>query len=204
MKTIASSLFIFFLLVNFAYAQNIVEINVEGNVRIDKPTILSVVKEKTNTPLDIKAVNEDIKNIYNLGFFETVTANVTNTSNGVILTFNVKEKPAIRFVKFEGNKMFKDEELYKVCKVKEYQILSKKNLQESVAAIVGFYASKGIYLTNVSYKLEPVEGNRVDIVFDIREGKKTFVHKINIIGNKHINTSEILDVMKNHEKYGPY
>jgi outer membrane protein insertion porin family len=204
MKTIASFLFIFFLLVNFAYAQNIIEINVEGNVRIDKPTILSVVKEKTNTPLDIKAVNEDIKNIYNLGFFETVAANVTNTSNGVILTFNVKEKPAIRFVKFEGNKKFKDEELYKVCKVKEYQILSKKNLQESIAAIVGFYASKGIYLTNVSYKLEPVEGNRVDIVFDIREGKKTFVHKINIIGNKHIKTSEILDVMKNHEKYGPY
>ncbi|HEX13610.1 MAG TPA: hypothetical protein ENO40_03890, partial [Desulfurella acetivorans] len=165
MKIIFSSLFIFFVLINFAYAQNIVEINVEGNVRIDKPTILSVVKEKTNTPLNLEAVNEDIKNIYNLGFFETVSAKIKNVAGGVILTFDVKEKSAIRFVKFEGNKMFKDEELYKVCKVKEYQILSKKNLQESVAAIVGFYASKGIYLTNVSYKLEPVPGNRVDVVF---------------------------------------
>ncbi|MGC8705880.1 MAG: outer membrane protein assembly factor BamA, partial [Desulfurella sp.] len=204
MKIIFSSLFIFFVLINFAYAQNIVEINVEGNVRIDKPTILSVVKEKTNTPLNLEAVNEDIKNIYNLGFFETVSAKIKNVAGGVILTFDVKEKSAIRFVKFEGNKMFKDEELYKVCKVKEYQILSKKNLQESVAAIVGFYASKGIYLTNVSYKLEPVPGNRVDVVFQIREGKKTFIHKINIIGNHHIKTSEIFDVMKNHEKYGPY
>ncbi|MGC8502157.1 outer membrane protein assembly factor BamA [Desulfurella sp.] len=204
MKTIISFLLIFLFLVDFAYAQNIVEINVEGNVRIDKPTILSVVKEKTNSPLNIKAVNEDIKNIYNLGFFETVSANIKNVADGVILTFNVKEKPSIRFVKFEGNKMFKDEELYKVCKTKEYQILSKKNLQESVAAIVGFYAAKGIYLTNVSYKLEPVSGNRVDVVFQIREGKKTFIHKINIIGNKHIKTSDILDVMKNHKKYGPY
>ncbi len=204
MKTVISFLLFFLLLTSFAYAQNIVEINVEGNVRVDKPTILSVVKEKTNSPLNIKDVNEDIKNIYNLGFFETVSAKITNVSGGVILTFVVKEKPAIRFIKFEGNKMFKDEALYKVCKVKEYQILSTKKLQESVAAIVGFYASKGVYLTNVSYKLEPVSENRVDVVFNIREGKKTFIHKINIIGNKHIKTDDILDVMKNHKKYGPY
>ncbi len=198
-----SVLFLFFIYFS-AFSAPIVSISVKGNVRSDKATILNVVKSKVGSEFNLKVVDEDIVNIYRLGFYKTISAIVQNEANGYALTFKVLEKPSIRFIIFEGNDKISDKKLQKALKIKPYNILNKDLIKQTINQIMGMYASKSMYLTRVTYKLKPVKNNRVDVEFDIKESKEIIVRDINIIGNRHIDDGDLLDKIVNHRKKGPY
>lgn len=203
-KRFVALLLAFLFLSASSFAQQIVSIKVEGNVRTDKETILSVINSKVGEQLNIKTVDSDILNIYDLGFYKTVSAYAEETNGGDILIFKVKEKPSVRYIMFEGNEEISDKKLQKALKIKPYNILNKKLIEETINNIIGMYASKKRYLTSVSYTLKKVPGNRVDIIFHIKESKEGVIRDINIIGNKHISTSELEEGLSNHVKKGPY
>ncbi len=200
-------IFMFMVLcAGYVYASDvrISSVNVDGVLRTDKPTVLSAVKTKPGSEFDINLIDQDIINIYKLGFYKSVSASIDEKDGKYQLIFTVKEKPSIRFVTFKGNDEVKDKDLAKVCSAKSYRILTTSMLDKSVFSMMGLYASKGLYLTHIDYKIKPVENNRADVVFEIKESKKTYIKNIRILGNKHIDTSDILDVMKNHRKNAPY
>ncbi len=204
MKKLSIYTFIFFLFSIPALAQQIISIKVEGNLRTDKETVLSVVNSKVGNELNPKTIDEDILNIYSLGFYKTVSAWIDETSVGDILIFKIKEKPSVRYIMFEGNEEISDKKLQKTLKIKPYNILNKKLIEETINNIIGMYAAKSRYLTSVSYTLKKAPGNRVDIVFHIRESKEGVIRDLNIIGNKHISISDLENGLSNHVKKGPY
>ncbi len=199
-----SAVLILLLFAAPAFAEQIISIKVEGNLRTDKETIMSVVTTKVGEKLDLKKIDQDILNIYDLGFYKTVEALVDHTTNGDILIFKVTEKPSVRYIIFEGNHEISDKKLQKALKIKPYNILNKKLIDETINNILGMYASKSRYLTKVSYTLKKVPGNRVDIVFHIKESKEGVIRDINIIGNKHLSIDELEEGLSNHVKKGPY
>ncbi|WP_025270500.1 outer membrane protein assembly factor BamA [Hippea sp. KM1] len=188
----------------FALSTPVISIRIEGNLRTDKETIKSAINTKTGDEFSIKKIDDDILNIYSLGFYRTVSASATEGAGGIILTFRVKEKPSVRYIMFKGNDEISDKKLQKALKIKPYNILNKKLIEETISNIMGMYASKGMYLTKINYTLKKVPGNRVDVIFHIRESKETVIRDINIIGNKHIDTDDLEDGLKNHIKKGPY
>ncbi len=204
MKKLSISIAIFFLFSLPTLAQQIISIKVEGNLRTDKETVLSVVNSKIGSKPNPKTIDEDILNIYSLGFYKTVSAWIDETSVGDVLIFKVKEKPSVRYIMFEGNEEISDKKLQKALKIKPYNILNKKLIEETINNIIGMYAAKSRYLTSVSYTLKKVPGNRVDIVFHIKESKEGVIRDINIIGNKALSTSDLESGLSNHVKKGPY
>ncbi len=196
--------FFIFLSAIDSFAKPIVSIDVKGTVRSDKATVLNVVKSRVGEEFNIKRVDKDILNIYHLGFYRTVSAILQDESGGYRLIFKVKEKPSVRFITFVGNKEISDKKLMKVLKIKPYNILNRSLIEQSIGAMMGLYAAKGMYLTRITYKLKPVKNNRVDIVFHIRESKEVVIRDVNVIGNKHIPTDELIDDLANHRKKGPY
>jgi len=184
-------------------AKTITSVNIEGTMRTDKATVLSVINSKPGKDFNLKTVDDDIKNIYKLGFYKTVQASI-DEQNGLILTYTVKEKPSVRFITFVGNEELSDKKLQKALKIKGYNILNKDLINQTINQIMGMYASKGMFLTRVTYKIKPTNKNRVDIEFDIKESKETTVREINIIGNKHVDEDKLKDNLKNHVKKGPY
>ena len=198
-----SVLFIFFIYCS-AFSKPIVSINVKGNVRSDKATILSVVKSKVGSEFNLKVADRDIVNIYKLDFYRTVSLLLNERNGGYELIFDVKEKPSVRFITFDGNDEISDKKLQKALKIKPYNILNKNLIQETINQIMGMYASKSMYLTRITYRLKPVKNNRVDVEFDIKESKEVIVRDINIIGNRHIEGDDLLDKIANHRKKGPY
>ncbi len=186
------------------FAKPILSIEVKGTLRSDKATVLSVVKSKVGSEFNLKTVDSDIKHIYSLGFYKTISAIVQNEGNGYKLIYKVVEKPSVRFITFKGNDEISDKKLEKALKIKPYNILNKNLINQTINQMMGMYASKNMYLTRITYKIKPVKNNRVDIEFDIKESKKTVVRDVNIIGNKHINTNALLSNLSNHRKKGPY
>ncbi len=205
MKKIVKLIVLFVLIFSVnAFSKTIVSIGVEGTVRSDKATVLSVVKSKVGTNINLKTIDEDIKNIYALGFYKTVSAIVKNQEGGYELIYKVVEKPSVRFITFVGNDEISDKKLQKALKIKPYNILNKNLINQTINQMMGMYASKSMFLTRIAYKIKPVENNRVDIEFDIKESKETVIRDVNVIGNRHINTDDLLDDLSNHRKKGPY
>lgn len=196
------SLFLSLSLTRIGFCQeNIIRIDIEGNRRIETDLIRINLSAKVGDPLSQETVSNDIKKIYKLGFFDDVSAEVEKTPEGVILIYNVKEKPVVVDLRIKGNKKIKTDEILKVIGVKEGRIIELEKVKMSAAAIKKLYLDKGYVAAEVNYDIEPKTEGTVGVTFDIKEGKKAFIKEVIIVGNKAIKTKKIKGVMQTKPKW---
>src|SRR3989304_4492758 len=170
------SLFLSLSLTRIGFCQeNIIRIDIEGSRRIETDLIRINLSAKVGDPLSQETVSNDIKKIYKLGFFDDVSAEVEKTPEGVILIYNVKEKPVVVDLRVKGNKKIKTDEILKVIEVKEGRIIELEKVKMSAAAIKKLYLDKGYVAAEVNYDIEPKTEGTVGVTFDIKEGKKAFI-----------------------------
>ena len=67
-------------------------IDIAGNQRVEEDAIRIHITQQPNQPLDQAAVDADIKSIYRMGFFESVTAQVEQQAARNVLVYRVKER----------------------------------------------------------------------------------------------------------------
>src|SRR5579864_8081854 len=85
-------------------APKVVSVSVSGNVHVPTERILSVVKTKEGDPFDEKTVQEDLANIFALGYFtDQVPPEIRQRPDGIAITFRVIENPVITQILFQGN-----------------------------------------------------------------------------------------------------
>ena len=70
-----------------------VEIRIEGNERIEDAAILPNISSKIGDTFIPKAISEDLKAVYQMGYFDDVRVRTVDVANGKVVTFQVKEKP---------------------------------------------------------------------------------------------------------------
>ena len=80
-------IFIYLLLSTSLRSEIIDEINVEGNQRISKDTIIMFADVSIKDELSDKDLNEILKKLYNTNFFDLVSVKIINK----ILTIKVKK-----------------------------------------------------------------------------------------------------------------
>ncbi len=180
--------------------KKVLEIRVAGNLRVDEEVILSKVGVKTGEYLDPAQIREDIKNIYKLGYFEDVKADLQEKDQGLILTYLVQEKPVIREIVFEGNKAISDSDLQKVVELKPLSVLNLKEIDRAAETIKALYQSRGYYHTRVIPEIKSLTGRRVKVVFQIAEGHKLYIKKIDFAGNKAFSDSKLKKLLSVSEK----
>lgn len=196
------SLFLSLSLTRIGFCQeNIIRIDIEGSRRIETDLIRINLSAKVGDPLSQETVSNDIKKIYKLGFFDDVSAEVEKTPEGVILIYNVKEKPVVVDLRVKGNKKIKTDEILKVIEVKEGRIIELEKVKMSAAAIKKLYLDKGYVAAEVNYDIEPKTEGTVGVTFDIKEGKKAFIKEVIIVGNKALKTKKIKGVMQTKPKW---
>ena len=77
-------------------APTISAIKVEGNVRSDRQAILRIMRTKANSALERSTLSEDIKRIYQLGFYADIQMVLRQEDGQQFLVVQVVEKPSIR------------------------------------------------------------------------------------------------------------
>ncbi len=162
----------------------IIEIKVEGNRRVEIELIQLNITSKVGDQLSTASVREDVKKIYNIGSFEDVTAEIDRTTQGIILVYKVKEKPIVSDLRIRGNKDEKSDKILEVVTVKEGRIIDLNIVKKSQEAIGQLYSEKGLIGTVVDYDIEPEGDGTVSVTFNIKEGKKAYIKKVVFIGNE--------------------
>jgi outer membrane protein insertion porin family len=180
--------------------ERVQRIEVKGNRRIEKDAIMGVMQTREGDLLSPLRLQQDLKAIYKMGYFTDVKFELTDTPQGRILVVVVEEKPAIRSVTVQGNRKIKKDKLLEAMAIKSLTVASEAVIKEAVEKGLKEYREKGYYNARITYRLEPVTPNEVNLVFTVDEGGKILVKEIKFEGNANVKSSEIKKVMETKEK----
>jgi outer membrane protein insertion porin family len=178
-----------------AVAQSASSIVVEGSRRVEADTIRSYFKPGPGGRLGPEQEDEALKALLTTGLFADVRIN--HTGGRIVVT--VVENPVINRVAFEGNKKAKDEQLTAEVQSKPRGTLSRPTVQADVQRIIEIYHRSGRFDVSVDPKIIELPNNRVDLVFEIKEGDKTGVKDIQFVGTHAYSSGRLKDVIKTSE-----
>lgn len=162
---------------------NVIEIR--GNKIISEDKIMEAIFSRIGDILIEEKVSSDIKAIYAMGYFEDVSASFEPYAKGTKIIFNVIENPKVAGISFEGNSVYKSDELVALMKIKVGEILNYKMLQEDIQAINDYYHKNGYTIARIAdvstdpktkvLKLKIIEGLIESIALEGNELTRNYV-----------------------------
>ena len=155
-------------------------LEVEGTQRIQPATVAEIAGIPRGEPVGAARVNEAVQNLQNSGLF----AEVEVIPRGDTLLVRVEELPTINRVAFEGNDRLSDEELQQVVQSRSRRVFSAAQAEADAAAIAEGYRQQGRVAATVTPRIIRRSDNRVDLVFEIAEGRVTEIERISFVGNR--------------------
>ena len=96
----------------------------------------------------------------------------------------------------EGNKKIKTKKILEALDIKPYTTASEAAIKEAINKVKALYREKGYYEADISYKLEPITPNEVNLVLVVDEKGKLYVKEINFEGNRAFTDKQLRNVME--------
>ncbi|MEL7487863.1 MAG: outer membrane protein assembly factor BamA [Pseudomonadota bacterium] len=179
-----------------APAPVIQNIAVRGNQRIEGETIASYLVVAPGDRADPQLLDLGLKTLFNTGLFSDVSLAM---QPGDILLIEVKENPIVNRVILDGNKRVKEDKITEEIQLAARSVFTKSKVQADVQRIIEVYRSTGRFAATVTPKVKILEQNRVDVIYEIDEGPKTGVAKVNFVGNEIYTDAELRGVLLTKE-----
>jgi len=177
----------------------IVDIKVLGLKKVDPEAILGKLKLKVNDQFSADTesfIAKDIKTVFAMGLFDDISVEKEVLPQGIVLKYNITEKPSITEIVYEGNSDIKKEDLEEASGIKAFEIVNASKIQDAVEKLQKFYEEKGFFLAKIESRVEAIVPNESSrLVFNIVENEKVKVKKISFIGNKQLKDGFLKDRM---------
>ena len=175
------------------YVKNI---EVSGLERVEKSTVISYLNLRKNSNVSQEELDYAFKNLYNTGLFSDIDFDISSKN---VLKINVKENPIIGQRAFDGNDKISDKVLEGEVQLGPRSIYDKAKVQQDVQRILDVYRKTGRYSVTVEPKIIEHEENRVDLIYEIDEGKAATIDKINFLGNTHYSSTDLQEAITSKE-----
>ncbi len=172
---------------NMFNGEPIGDIRIEGTQRIEPETVRSYMQLNPGDPFAADRIDKALKNLFATGLF----ADVSFRREGNTLVVKVVENPIINEIAFEGNDHLDTKDLMNEIQEKPRTVLTQSRVQADVQRILNLYRRSGRFGATVDPKIIKLDQNRVNLVFEIKEGSRTEVRKISFVGNKSFSDSEL-------------
>lgn len=203
-------LFLFFLFIlnvaelipAFIYAEEMPLINaieIQGLKRIDESAVKAKITQKVGEPISQEKTNEDIKSIFKIGYFEDVRAEIEPFEGGIKLIYVVKEKPTIVKIDLQGNEEFDDSKLKEKLTITTGAIADAVLIQDNANKLRMFYEEEGYWLSRIVPVIKKIGPDEVSLTYQIQEGPKIKIKRINFEGNKAMSAGKIKKAMETKE-----
>ena len=188
--------FLFYLSLTPLFAEVVEKIEIQGNERISKETILLFSKTNIKDDLNSNDINEILKSLYDSNFFLDVSVEFKSK----ILTILVDENPIIENITYNGIKS----KTLKEKITKDLKLLSRSSyneilLNEDKKRIKLSLKDSGYYFSNIDIELAELADKKVNIIFDINLGPKAKIKKITFIGDKKFKDGKLRSLIVSEE-----
>ena len=166
--------------------QRIGPITIQGNKRIESPAIRSRLTLKEGERFTPERIREQIRALYQMGYFEDVRVETEPKAGGVAVIFVVAEKPFVTDILFDGNDDLKDEKLTEKLTVRTQSFLDQQQIKDSVERLRQLYEDEGHFSARIVPVIKSLDGERKSLTFFIKEGPKARIKTVALDGAKSI------------------
>ena len=171
-------------------------IAVTGNKRIESGTIASYMLVQPGDRFDAERIDRSLKTLFATGLFKDVTI----TRDGSALVVKVVENPIINRILFEGNHKSGDDVLKPLLELRPRAVFTPELAQADRQKILDAYAKKGRFGATVTPKIIRLADNRVDVLFEISEGRLTLVSHIGFVGNHAFGEDRLREIVSTRQQ----
>jgi outer membrane protein insertion porin family len=188
----------------FASSQQIVEeVDIQGNRRLRDEDLLYYIRTRRGDVYDPAALERDLRELLSLNFFDKAETRVLTepgVRGGVNVIFQVKEWPIIRDLQFKGAKAITESDILKEFREKRVGI-SKEAVYDPVKARAGtrvlreMLASRGYPNAEVSIAEEEVSATSIAVTYNIEQGSRSRIVRIDFEGNEKFSDDELRDAL---------
>jgi len=185
----------------------IMQIELEGIEQKETEKVRKLVTLGEGQILNFKRIQETRNRILDFyhrkGFFssqvEISQTSLEESKCKILIVIEKKERVKIAEVMIEGNFHLFRERILSLLKTKPGQYFDERKLREGMQRVIDRYQKRGYYFA--SFKEPQIEfferrGKRVNIALEIEEGKRIFVSEVNVEGNEHLSSLQILKILK--------
>jgi outer membrane protein insertion porin family len=176
-------------------------VNIKGNRRVDQGAIRIHIKSESGQRLDPARVDQDLRAIYAMGFFDDVSAEVDESGRTAVLSYVVKERPYIASVQVEGGDELKPEEVEAALKVRARTIYDPEKVRRGVEDAKRLYEEKGYLDVSITPEMRTAPDGDIDLVYKVEQGEPVRVGDIEFEGNNNLSSRELRGVMQTKEKW---
>lgn len=177
------------------------DISFEGNRRTKPESILSTITLRAGQTISTEQIDEAIQQIYRMGRFSDVAAEMLDVDGANILKFHLIERPLVRNIRFEGNDELTTDRLQGVIAIKVPDIYDPFEVEKSIKAIKTEYVKDGYYAAEVTADGHVNADNEALVTFRIKEGSLVRIKSIRFAGNSVFDADELKDSMDTQEKW---
>ena len=171
------------------------KITVQGAERIEPGTVSSYLPIAVGDTVDAARLDLAIKTLQRTDLFQDVAIDVVGNE----LIVKVIENPIINQVIFEGNSSLSNDKLRDEINLHPRSIFTRAHVQSDVQKMVELYRRSGRISAQITPKVVELPQKRVDLVFEINEGPKTGILRVNFLGNKAFADGALRDVVVTKE-----
>ncbi len=202
LKKVLLTLFLLSLAV-LAVAQDlrVSDVQIEGVIRVENSVVLAEISIEPGDLVSPEDIDRAMQNIFKLGYFDDISAEMTEVQGAKILTFVVHELPLIRKIEFSGNDKLKEEKLRPLLTMRTPSIYNRSKIEASVLQIKNLYIEDGYYAAKIKPDLQVDDKNEATLIFEVVEGKKVLIQDISFIGNTAFDKDELIDKMETKERW---
>jgi outer membrane protein insertion porin family len=199
----------------------------QGNQSVIEPqTYLYYIQQKASVPsqgqwvtyndASEKTIQEDFHRLWNTNFLDNLFIDVSdykfpNGTIGKIVTYNMEERQRVKIVDYVGSKKVEVSKIDEKLKDASAQIrldsFIDPGLVRKVEGIVrDMLREKGFQFANVTHDIKEIPGGPklIHITFNMDEGPKVKIRKIEFTGNKVISSGTLKRQLKENKENGPF
>lgn len=171
------------------------DIKVEGLQRVDAGTVFASIPVKVGDTYNDDHGAAAIRSLFNLGVFQDVRIDVR--SNEMVIV--VQERPTINAVEVNPGKQFNKATL--LAGLSRMGIASGRSYDKAVETraiqeLLRQYEEKGFFGVEIIPTVTPIDRNRVNLLFTVREGYRSRIKDIRFVGNHAFSNSTLEDEMQ--------
>ncbi|HSW38870.1 MAG TPA: outer membrane protein assembly factor BamA, partial [Acidobacteriota bacterium] len=162
---------------------------------------MAIVQTRPGEPFDRTRIGNDLRSLHRTQYFEYIQVLERDGDIGKIITFEVREKPLIRRIVYEGNKSFTEADIldtFKEMKVglspdSQYDPVRVKAAERALRTLL---VTNGKPLGTVHSFVDPIPPVSVGIRFVIDEGPNVRIGRITFTGNTVFTDRELRNALE--------
>ncbi len=181
-----------------------------GNRRVRSDTLKARIFSRESDPYNEETLRRDFQELWNTQFFEDVKLRVEDSPNrpdGKIIIFEVKERPQIRRIRYDGIHSVSESDILDRFKERKVGLTVESQfdptrIKKAEVVLKELLGEHGRQFAKVNPQYERIaSSNAVILVFKVEEGPKVKVGKIKFTGNHAFSDRKLIRAMRHDLPY---